>query len=98
MTRGRRYIQVMKHLALLCLTVLAACVDAAPGDQQTGRIPQPGLADIAATSESFEEAASIIFIATHPDPEEPVTFCCADEMCAEDEFCDFDGGFICAPR
>lgn len=98
MTRGRRYIQLMKHLALLAMLTLAACVDTAPPDQQTGRIPQPGLADVAATADDLETHAAAIFLATHGEATEEVVFCCADEMCAEDEFCDFDGGFVCAPR
>ena len=98
MTRGRRYIQVMKHLAsLFCALALVACVEPAP-DTQTGRIPQPGLGDLAATSGEFEERAAAIFLATHGEATEEVVFCCADEMCAEDEHCDFDGGFVCAPR
>ncbi len=98
MTRGRRYIQAMKHLAWFCALCLTACVDTAPDDQQTGRIPQPGLTDLAETPDELAERASVIFLAAHPDPAEEVVFCCADEMCAEDELCDFDDGFICAPR
>lgn len=99
MTRGGRYIQLMKHLALLCALAsltLGACVDVAP-DAEPGRISQPDLADVAATADELEAHATAIFLATHGEDAQ-VTFCCADEMCADGEFCDFDGGFVCAPR
>jgi hypothetical protein len=87
MTRAERYIQLMKHLALLCALALAACVDASPGDD-TGRVPQPDMTEVTGTPDRLDRPADVIFLTTQvPDAD-----ACVDDGCPDGLACDWVQG------